>query len=62
MNRLPWILVILLSTLLGADVTGQLWLALGGTALQALSAAGGAALGIFTIGMTLYRLAGTTGS
>ncbi|GAB1689217.1 hypothetical protein [Krasilnikovia sp. M28-CT-15] len=62
MNRLPWILVIVLSALLGADVTRQVWLALDGTALQALSAAGAVALGVFTSGTAVYRLTGATGS
>lgn len=61
MNRLPWILVILLSTLLSADLTHRIWLALGGTALQALSAAGATALGAFTTGMALYHLFRSSG-
>ncbi|BFU47838.1 hypothetical protein [Krasilnikovia sp. MM14-A1004] len=62
MNRVAWILVIVLGSLLSADITHQIWLALGGTPLEALGAAGATGLGAFSIGMTLYRLFRTTES
>jgi hypothetical protein len=50
---MPWVLVIVLSSVLVAVVTHYVWSVRGGTPLQALSACGTAGVAVFGIGMTL---------
>ncbi len=52
---LPWVLVILLLSLLCAVTTHHLWLSRGGTSLQALGASGTAGAATFGIGITLLN-------
>jgi len=52
---LPGILVVLLASALCAVVTYHLWLARGGSPLQALGACGTAGAAVFGIGMTLLN-------
>ncbi|WP_127502432.1 hypothetical protein [Actinoplanes solisilvae] len=54
-NMLPWVLVILLLSLLCAVTTHHLWLSRGGTSLQALGASGTAGAATFGIGITLLN-------
>jgi hypothetical protein len=57
-NTLPWILVIVLSSVLCAKITYHLWLSRGATALAALGACGTAGTALFGIGITLLNTLG----
>lgn len=54
MNRLPWLLVIILFALLVAIVTILVWSRSGSTTLEALRAGGGAGAFTFGAGMTTF--------
>jgi hypothetical protein len=51
----PWVLVIVLSSLLVAVATHYVWSSRGGTPLQALGACGTAGVAVFGIGMALLN-------